>query len=383
MSSAPSSRDTQSRSRIEHELSQTIVRLLTELRDHHGLGPTPGDARAVSAGVQLALLDDATESALRGLRDCPAGQRIALGRLVGELRNVRQHVRAVAPQPGTALSPADVACAIRRLRGAESVAGLRKRVCAEAARTTGLGCVLLSEVHDNMWTAIDMYVEHGEQPDLSSVTEIPLGTQSVEGQAAIRRTAVIADLGGIPPTPEIAAALNATSYVVAPIVVSTGVIGMLHAKTIADDQAMGNVARDLLGAFASGFGTLFERAMLSERLDEQKRIIVQRLQQETREAEQLTNAELSFDDANPDNLPIALSRNLANIPDASALPDLTAREREVFHLLAAGKSNAAIADDLVISVFTVKTHVKKILRKLGAMNRSEAIYLYLKMTGTR
>ncbi|MBC2642152.1 response regulator transcription factor [Rhodococcus wratislaviensis] len=61
------------------------------------------------------------------------------------------------------------------------------------------------------------------------------------------------------------------------------------------------------------------------------------------------------------------------------MEELTRREREVFQLLAAGKSNTEIADELVISVFTVKSHVKKILRKLGAMNRSEAIYRYLEM----
>ncbi|MCD2099799.1 helix-turn-helix transcriptional regulator [Rhodococcus rhodochrous] len=55
---------------------------------------------------------------------------------------------------------------------------------------------------------------------------------------------------------------------------------------------------------------------------------------------------------------------------------LTAREREVFALVVRGASNAEIAEELVISIFTVKTHVKKILRKLGAANRSEAIYRY-------
>jgi DNA-binding CsgD family transcriptional regulator len=42
-----------------------------------------------------------------------------------------------------------------------------------------------------------------------------------------------------------------------------------------------------------------------------------------------------------------------------------------------GASNAEIADELVITVETVKTHVKRILRKIGAINRSEAIALYL------
>jgi len=51
---------------------------------------------------------------------------------------------------------------------------------------------------------------------------------------------------------------------------------------------------------------------------------------------------------------------------------LTAREGEVLRLIAAGASNAAIAEKLVISVHTVKRHVANVLQKLGASSRSEA-----------
>ena len=47
-----------------------------------------------------------------------------------------------------------------------------------------------------------------------------------------------------------------------------------------------------------------------------------------------------------------------------------------------GASNADIADELVITVETVKTHVKRILRKIGAINRSEAIALYMEEART-
>ncbi|MFF3572651.1 helix-turn-helix transcriptional regulator [Nocardia jiangxiensis] len=52
---------------------------------------------------------------------------------------------------------------------------------------------------------------------------------------------------------------------------------------------------------------------------------------------------------------------------------LTERESEVLRLVLKGASNTAIADELVITVDTVKSHVKRILRKLGATNRSELI----------
>ena len=52
--------------------------------------------------------------------------------------------------------------------------------------------------------------------------------------------------------------------------------------------------------------------------------------------------------------------------------ELTARELDVLRLLAAGKRNAEIADDLVLSPRTIDHHVSAILRKLGARTRGEA-----------
>ena len=52
---------------------------------------------------------------------------------------------------------------------------------------------------------------------------------------------------------------------------------------------------------------------------------------------------------------------------------LTSRELEVLTMLAAGRSNQAIAGELVVTLDTVKKHVSHILDKLGAANRTEAV----------
>ena len=52
---------------------------------------------------------------------------------------------------------------------------------------------------------------------------------------------------------------------------------------------------------------------------------------------------------------------------------LTSRELEVLEMLAAGKPNQAIADQLVVTLDTVKKHVSHLLGKLGAANRTEAV----------
>jgi LuxR family maltose regulon positive regulatory protein len=63
----------------------------------------------------------------------------------------------------------------------------------------------------------------------------------------------------------------------------------------------------------------------------------------------------------------------APAPDGSMLEPLTEREWEVLRLLMAGLSNAAIAQELVITVGTVKRHVNSIFGKLGVSSRTQAI----------
>jgi DNA-binding NarL/FixJ family response regulator len=66
----------------------------------------------------------------------------------------------------------------------------------------------------------------------------------------------------------------------------------------------------------------------------------------------------------------ALVRAISAPADAHA--DLTRREHEVLKLMVEGLTNAEIAERLVVSLSTVKTHVSSVIAKLGAATRTEA-----------
>jgi DNA-binding NarL/FixJ family response regulator len=68
----------------------------------------------------------------------------------------------------------------------------------------------------------------------------------------------------------------------------------------------------------------------------------------------------------------------AQLADHLADDPLTPREIEVLRLVAAGNANKLIADQLSITEETVKGHVKNILSKLGANDRTHAVTIGLK-----
>jgi DNA-binding NarL/FixJ family response regulator len=72
-----------------------------------------------------------------------------------------------------------------------------------------------------------------------------------------------------------------------------------------------------------------------------------------------------------------LDRLLLSDQATARIPQLTGREREITHLMAEGLTAEAISNDLGVSVETVRTHVRNVIRKLKARNRVHAIAIAL------
>jgi two-component system, NarL family, response regulator len=68
----------------------------------------------------------------------------------------------------------------------------------------------------------------------------------------------------------------------------------------------------------------------------------------------------------------------AKLAERMMIPDLTPREKEVLHLIVAGKSNQEIGAALFITEATVKAHVNSILSKLDVSDRTQAVTVALR-----
>ncbi|NUL48842.1 response regulator transcription factor [Cellulosimicrobium funkei] len=68
-----------------------------------------------------------------------------------------------------------------------------------------------------------------------------------------------------------------------------------------------------------------------------------------------------------------VSRPAVRTPDATVLGPLTDRELDVMRLVATGRSNAELAAELFLSEQTIKTHVSRILAKLGLRDRTQIV----------
>ncbi|AXT85106.1 hypothetical protein C6I20_07870 [Aeromicrobium sp. A1-2] len=178
---------------------------------------------------------------------------------------------------------------------------------------------------------------------------------------------------------ELAEAYDTRSYVAAPIMPEGRVIGFLHADHRLKPRRVDDFDRDSLWAFAEGFGFAVERSQLTDRLRAQGQELRRLLQRTEAVVAEYLDAEVELVTGGSDGS--GASRVASAIVPAfgnGELADLSKRELEVLALLGGGASNASIAARLFITEDTAKSHVKRILRKLGAANRVAAATIWIR-----
>lgn len=284
-----------------------------------------------------------------------------------------------------------VRLSLARLRGAASVNELMQRATVELCRTCGFDRSVLFRVDGSELVAECAYFS-GDPAGAQDFVELArsvrpqLNHMLLETEMIRReRPVLVVDAESDPRTfKPLVQACATKSYVAAPIMPGGRVIGMLHADHRIRDLVVDERDRDVLWTFAEGFGYAVERTLLMERLEAETAQIQQMANTAASLIEQLRATELDLScgasngNGGQDQVQAALERP-ASVPlGLDGL--LTRRELEVLELMAAGASNAEIADRLVISVGTVKSHVKHILRKLRAANRAEAVSRYFRLT---
>jgi DNA-binding CsgD family transcriptional regulator/GAF domain-containing protein len=329
-------------------------------------------------------LSDTAQAATSALAERATldGEAEQLLRLVLEARDLALLCDGVVVA-ARAARESSVAAALHDLRTVGTAAGLLDRACDVLIGRCGFQRALLSRTDGERWLPWKArFVGDGEfaqrfvqelQQRRIDLQDAPLERGVVEG----RRPAIVLDARGDERTNKPTVELGRTrSYVVAPIIPGGRVVGFFHADHHPCEQPVTEDDRDALWAFAEGFGRLYERAVLKERLAAQRRHIESAFASARETVETLARMELRLVDVDGDPLHVPAVPPPARNEAMQAL--MTEREREVLELLVRGLGNRDIAERLVVQVGTVKTHVKAILRKLGATSRSEVIAMYVR-----
>ena len=273
---------------------------------------------------------------------------------------------------------------LSKLRGIDEVAKIVDRAPRELVESCGFDRAVLFRVHEGRMVMEAAYfgddVEGAEKMvAFAQSVAPPLDHMLLETQM-IRRHApeIVRDAQNDPRVNRPIIDFSLThSYVAAPVMPTGRVIGFLHADRLYSGRTVDEIDRDTVWAFAEGFGYAFERTVLMERMRRQHAEVRSALATAEQAAQALQDADLELRKVEPAERSPA-SRRLAEV-ESRVHDMLTRREAEVLRLMADGRTNQQIADELVITPGTVKSHVKRVLRKLHASNRAEAASIYARL----
>lgn len=321
-----------------------------------------GDAANLDEAITMTAAT--TDQLLVGERAMPDDAASAIGRST-LIEFLRAQVEAREMRAGNHLDVMrSLTDGIRRMKKAGSLQGLARQACTELCDALGFDYALLSLVLD------DGFVVEESGHGVAGPTIVPRRGCVAERDCIRLRNTIRTNEVDVPATPGYRELLGSPHYLVAPVVAESQVVALLHVSRGSEDVSVCDV--DVLDTFAAAYSVLHERMANTERVQHQRTSIARAAARLTDEADRIAAAAISLDVEHDNRVePPTIA------PDSALAATLSERERQVFERLVLGSANAEIADELVITVETVKTHVKRILRKIGAINRSEAIALYM------
>ncbi|WP_250280867.1 MULTISPECIES: LuxR C-terminal-related transcriptional regulator [unclassified Frankia] len=337
----------------------------------------------------LPAASSALETVWNGVCAAAAGDRATADQLAGaddllplliQLKNTDDDVREEHAHHHSS-TIRNVQNALGRLHPFSSVSELIEATPGIVC-TMGFDRAVMSRINESIWVPETVYVEGDREwaqaiaqagqdhpqrlvPPLFE-TEIvrrrrPLIVTNVQDETRVHRAMVDA--------------ARVRSYVAVPITASSHVIGFLHADRYFHGDALADFDRDILAIFAEGLGYALERAVLLDRLAQMRTEMLRYTAGLTATMNDIEEP-IRFGSYGMAN---GFTRPVRPLHDDPWPTDsrLTRREIDVLRLMAAGNTNARIADRLIISEGTVKSHVKHILRKLNAASRTEAVSIWL------
>lgn len=344
----------------------------------HDIALSPSKWGASAAAAESASV--LTHACIERLRGIPARDVVGARQLCDLVMSLQQFAMDAYLNQTSMRSRrlADCAAGLSRLRGVSSSQALMEGACEELVARCGFHRAVVSKLEAHSWKPLILHNRDDNAATRSWFTDwvnqsVPLSDTAPEAaMISKRRPSLVYDTADAPVyRPLIVQAGQSRSYVVAPLVQGDDVIGFLHTDHHPLARRVDEADRDVLWAFADGFSHIYERAVLVERLrihrDSVRELFFGAIDRIDELCDSGREAPRFADGAEQNPVDLQAGRTMRSTVD------LTEREAEVFDLMVTGASNQDIADRLVITEGTVKSHVKHILRKYGAVNRAQAI----------
>jgi DNA-binding NarL/FixJ family response regulator len=273
----------------------------------------------------------------------------------------------------------------RVLRGCRSVDSVDELAGVIPRQTAGLGYdrVLLSWVEHGRWIPCCACTqsEPAQATALVAAAKPPYrrtGDLLEDQVVRMRSTILVRDVVGNPRVhAELLAVTGSHSYVAAPLVVGERVIGLIHVDRNVETGTMDDFDQDLLALLAEGFGAALERVQARAEAEAIRGTVAEHAAAIQELIGQL-GASPAVPSGCPPHRPPSGAFPVAPTPLDAWSEELTRREAQVLRLVAEGLTNAQIGERLFVAEGTVKTHVKNLMRKLGAATRAEAGAAYLR-----